>query len=399
MSGSSLSIGTDITPVDLGAETARENGAVIQRRAGAQCRELIARRREEWLAALKMGKGGAVDLHPDLLGPACGEQAVILFSEANEEGGGMRFAALAGQQISLRILARPRVRVRMGGHRLIGSEIVGCASALDRHPFIDRVFELVAGRETECVMLDDLEAGSAMHETVVSRAGLDRRIMLHQPSATQARWWIDFPADASEYWKKFSKKTRETLRSRVRKLGHEVVKFTSVDEVPAFLRLAEEISKTSWQAKRMGLRISDSEDSRAYWGKVAGIGAFRSYVLRQGERPIAFMVGRQWEGRFYYEEAGYDLEFAKQSPGTVLQIRVIEDLIEHDTPQVLDFSFGDGEHKRMFGNRQTSSAAVLVLRRSWRNSALAGLHRASAGAVARFRSWGVYKYLRRAHRG
>jgi len=398
MSGLPVSVGTEVKEGDGGAEASRGKSAVIRRYAGAECLELVANCREEWMKALRGGAGGMVDLHADLLDSALGERAVVLFGEGDDEGEGARFAALAGQAIFLRMLAKPRVRVRLAGHRLIGSEIVGCATARDRLPFIEGMFDLVAGRETECVMVEDLEVGSGMQEALVSRAGSDRRVMLHQPGASQTRWWIDFGGDPGRYWEKFSKKTRETLRSKVRKLGHEVVKFTSVDEAPEFLKLAEEISRTSWQSKRMGLRISDSAESREYWRKVAGIGAFRSYVLRQGGRPIAFMVGRQWEGRFYYEEAGYDLGLAKQSPGTVLQVRVIEDLIEHDTPRLFDFSFGDGEHKRFFGNRQTSSAAVLVLRRSWRNLAISGLQRASASAVASLRSSRLYKRLRRAQR-
>ncbi len=250
MSGLPVSVGTEVKEGDRGAEPTREKSAAIRRYAGAECLELIANCREEWMKALRRGAGGAVDLHADLLDSAWGERAVVLFSEADDEGEGARFAALAGQPIILRMLAKPRVRVRLSGHRLIGSEIVGCATARERRPFIEGMFDLVAGRETECVMVDDLEVGSAMQEALASQAGSDRRIMLHQPAASQARWWIEFGGDPGRYWEKFSKKTRETLRSKVRKLGHELVKFTSVDEALEFLKLAEEICARAGRASR-----------------------------------------------------------------------------------------------------------------------------------------------------
>jgi hypothetical protein len=392
-----MSIGTALETSVSADEMMRGEGASIQRFSGVPCGELIRNRRDGWLRALKSAAGGSVDLHPDLLAQTCGD-ALLVLSSAGADGGEMKYAALAGQRIRMRVLIKPDLRLGLAGHRVIGNEIIGCTTPQDRGPFVEAMFDLVDRRESDCIMLDDLEIGSAMYQAVVSAAASDRRIMLHQPSGSQARWWIDFDADPAEYWKKFSKKTRETFRNKARKLEHTLLKFTSADDVAGFLKLAREVSQTSWQTKRMGLRISDTPETQQYWRTVAEIGAFRSYVLQQGERPIAFMVGRQWEGKFYYEEAGYDLEFSKQSPGTVLQIRVMEDLIEHDTPRVFDFSFGDGEHKRMFGNRKTDNAAFLLLRRSWRNSAVVGLQRAAAGVAGRLRSSRLYRHLRQSQR-
>ena len=53
-----------------------------------------------------------------------------------------------------------------------------------------------------------------------------------------------------------------------------------------------------------------------------------------------------------------------------LRLRMIEDMIARDTPWLMDFGFGDGEYKRRFCTRQTLSAGVLLLPRTWRAESL-----------------------------
>lgn len=405
MSDSSLSVESITEPVISEPEDNRQDrapGRPVLRFEGPECFAQIHDHREQWLQSLRATPSATLDLHPDLLAPLCTEAnsgMLVLSSESGDADPKMQFAALAAQQIRMRILTRPNLCIRFRGHRLIGNEIAGCAAAKDRTPFVQAIFDLLSRRQSECIMLDDLELASSMHDAILSAARLDRRVTVHQPSGAQARWWIDFPPDPAGYWKKFSKKTREGFRAKVRKLDHEFLKFTAHDQVPAFLQMAHEISKTSWQTKRMGLRIANTPESERFWKILARIGAFRSYVLRHAGRPIAFMVGRQWNGRFYYEEAGYDVEFSRQSPGTVLQIRVLEDLISRDTPRLFDFSFGDGDHKRLFGNRQTNNAAILVLPRTWKNSAGVAIQRAATGIMGSLRSSRLYKHFRRSHHG
>lgn len=105
---------------------------------------------------------------------------------------------------------------------------------------------------------------------------------------------------------------------------------------------------------------------------MASIGALRSYVLEHAGRPVAFVLGTQCGGRYRYEEAAYFQDLAAASPGTVLLFRIIEDLIERDTP-AQDFGAGDADYKRLFSTRAARSASVLLVRTSASTTAWLGL--------------------------
>src|SRR5207253_9536540 len=101
--------------------------------------------------------------------------------------------------------------------------------------------------------------------------------------------------------------------------------------VGVFLEKAHEISKHSWQTKRLGIRINSTLEQRNFLEFLASQGALRSYVLEQNGRPLAFELGVQWQGCFVLEETGYDSSYSSYSPGTVLLFRILQDLIARDT--------------------------------------------------------------------
>lgn len=180
------------------------------------------------------------------------------------------------------------------------------------------------------------------------------------------------------------------------------MRFTTKNDVARFLQQADHVSERSWQAKRLGSRVADSPEARRSLERLAQLGAFRSYILEQRGRPIAFALCRQWNGKFDYQEIGYDVEFAEYSPGTILLYRLLEDLIAHDSPRLFDFDSGDAEYKRMFGNRQTMSGPIMLTRRAWKYALIFGLSRSSSRTGSRLRSWAgrskPYKLLRRLYR-
>src|SRR5205823_2400496 len=147
----------------------------------------------------------------------------------------------------------------------------------------------------------------------------------------------------------------KNLKRKVTKLDHTIQVVNRADQVAGFLNDAHCISQESWQSKRLGLRIKNSPQEKALYEALAELGALRAYLLHHAGKPIAFSLGIQWNGGYLWDEVGHIAAFSEQSPGTVLFMRMLEDLIARDTPRIFDFGYGDGEHKRLFGTRQTQS--------------------------------------------
>ena len=165
----------------------------------------------------------------------------------------------------------------------------------------------------------------------------------------------------------------EYLARKSNKIEGTVIRFTEKREVPTFLEKSHHVSLRSWQNRRLGLRIKNSPEERAFFEFAASCGALRSYILERECRPCAFMLGIQWKGRFTHLDSGYDEADAKCGPGIVLLFRALEDFIAHDTPRSVDFGPGDYDYKQLFGDRHTYSGRVLVVRRSWGPMVASGL--------------------------
>ncbi len=85
---------------------------------------------------------------------------------------------------------------------------------------------------------------------------------------------------------------------------------------------------------------------------LANNGQLRSYIVYIEGRPCAFMGGQLRDGLYLWETSGFDPQYEKSSPGTVLLAWAIRDLIENTNCEVLDFGAGgdDRDYKSRFGN-------------------------------------------------
>jgi CelD/BcsL family acetyltransferase involved in cellulose biosynthesis len=327
---------------------------------------------QSWRECLEHTPGGSIYVDPDLvLGlplPEGGTPAVYARWRPGA-GGADRLACLAAlvrKTVRLQPIPGLPWRVALRSQRLVGNQLLGEEQEASAPAFVGELVRWLAegGPDTACVLFEDLEFDAPLWKALAN-AGRDRRVLVFYPDAPQPHHWIDFPDRPADYWEQFSPKTRANLRRRARKGRPVLTRVCRPDAVAAFLKQAQEISRRSWQAKRLGVRIHNSPEERQFFESLAARGALRSYLLEQEGRPAAFLVGLQWQGDFLFEETGYDLELAGVSPGTVLFVRLLEDLVAHDPPRRFDFGSGDGDHKRLFANRQTLSGPVLLVGRRW----------------------------------
>jgi hypothetical protein len=327
---------------------------------------------QAWRECLEQTPDGSVYLDPDLVlalpPPEGGTPSVYARWRRDTAGAGRLecLAALVRKTVRLQPIPGLPWRVVLHGQRLLGNQLLGDQGEASAQAFVRELIRWLSegGPDAACVLFEDLEVDGPLWQALAN-AGRDRRVLVVYPGVPQPHHWIEFPDPPAAYWQQMSPKTRANLRRRARKGRPVLTRVCRPDAVAAFLEQAHEISRRSWQAKRLGVRIHNSPEERHFFEALAARGALRSYLLEQEGRPAAFLVGVQWKDTFVFEETGYDLGLAGVSPGTVLFVRLLEDLVAQDPPRRFDFGSGDGEHKRLFANRQTLSGPVLLVRRRW----------------------------------
>jgi len=199
------------------------------------------------------------------------------------------------------------------------------------------------------------------------------------------RSFIDLKTTFDDYLGKFSGKTRSTLKRKVRKFaehsGGELDwrEYGTAAEMEEFHRLARELSQRTYQEKLLDAGLPDTEEFRAEMKARADRGEARGYLLFHEGTAVAYLYCPAAAGIFLYQFLGFDPEYAKWSPGTVLQYVVLERLFAEGSHRMFDFTEGQGEHKRFFSTGDVACADVWFLKPTLRNRFLLRLHRAVDG--------------------
>jgi CelD/BcsL family acetyltransferase involved in cellulose biosynthesis len=239
------------------------------------------------------------------------------------------------------------------------------AEACYRH-----VFEtLWQNRSKFCViLLEDLRVAAPLWnycaETRFQRFAASSRVdNLHQTR---------LPATHAEFLTQLNPRTRQRLRRQARKLRDEkqarLEKFVSPDHVQRFLSQMDEIYRDTWQAQSAGYCRRNTESHCRFLARIAERGWLRSYTLVVDQQAVAYLLGYQHRGIYYYYEIGYRQQWADYSPGAVLTYLFLEELFEENPPQLVDYLVGDQPYKRSLSNLQLRAASIyLAPANHWRH--------------------------------
>lgn len=325
----------------------------------------------DWRAAFDYDSQASPLQHPDfVLTELATDRAgsrldPVLIRESTDNGPGT-FGALVPKSIRTSRAGGIGPGWRLQGLRLAGSRFLGKDLTWQQQY---RMLQSATGHATavgaDFLLIEDLEETSPLFQ-----AGQDRASHGCQVFAThefQPRRYIDFPPTEAEYWRTFSSRSLSKFRRNLKKFGQtRLERVTEIEQLPDFLRAANEISRQSWQSRQFGLRVRNDDAELRQLSALAQHGLLRSYLWWIEGKPAAFAVCNQNAGCFRYEEIAYCAEFGQFSPGRTMLQQIVEDLLRHRSPATLDFGGGDAEYKQQFANRASRSGTIWLVPPGWR---------------------------------
>jgi hypothetical protein len=256
------------------------------------------------------------------------------------------------------------------GYRLAGNRLIGSSDPRVQSSLLKEISNHLATTKADFLLVEDLETTDPLFELVSDGS---HNLHAFHPVPVQARHMIDLPETHDEYWAKFNSKTRGKIKRKTKQLSHcRVERISKPFQIPDFLIAAQQISRQTWQNDLLGLRIQNDEFELQLFTFLATQDALRAYLLWDGDTPVSFVIGYQFNGVFHYEEVGYNREYAQKSPGQYLVVSMLADMYEHERPDVFDFGGGHADYKRMFGTRVSESGNVWLLRPGLRSKMIMG---------------------------
>lgn len=329
-----------------------------------------------WLQRFQQDPDSRITQHPDYVineianTPAVQERPALMV-EHHGQGDSQTMAILLPKDIRPTIAAGLGPAGTLHGYRLAGNRLLGDQNVASQRLLLSGIADRLRSLRAGFLLIEDLDDATSLWAALQAEPRNKLRALI--PGGFQERLRIRLPAEASQYWSKFSSKTRYKFRRRQKRIGEtRLVRVTRVDQSVEFLQYAQEVSLNSWQTQRFGLRVKNDDSQTQLLTTLALHGALRCYLLFHRETPLAFVMGHQFHGCYDYEEVGYDRRYAEHSPGQVLLLKVLEDLFEHDQPEWLDFGGGDADYKRLFANHTARSGNVWLMPTGCRSLATIG---------------------------
>ena len=139
-----------------------------------------------------------------------------------------------------------------------------------------------------------------------------------------------------------------------------IIKFPFFEnDIEKILSQIEFISEKSWQT-RIGEKSFSRKEITDNFGKFIRNENFRCYIFEINDTPVAFLYGTIFKNTLYLDNTGFDPEFSKISPGTILYLESIEDCFEDTEVEYLDVGFGNDQGKKRYFDIRDEVVSLFV---------------------------------------
>jgi len=138
-----------------------------------------------------------------------------------------------------------------------------------------------------------------------------------------------------------------------------MVTFSRQEEAAEGLRIAAEISAKTYQ-RAFGRGLVNDSSTRAIFEAAAKKDWLRIYILFVAGEPCAFLYLLKYGRICFAEETAYSPKWKDWNIGSIIHLKVVEQICADPMVDTLDFGFGDVQHKRLGDFRQWTEAPVFI---------------------------------------
>lgn len=261
-------------------------------------------------------------------------------------------------QVGYKVLLRPRVRMI----RIVYGNLLGESSAEVHEALLEHLQNSLKAGEADLIVFDYLDVDSALFGAIQKGVKPWRRDGF---SASNLHWRIGLPGTFDDYLRTLSKPSRKSLRRSVRRgeqaFGDQlsVCRLTRLDQLEGMLNDMEEVARKTYQ-RSLGVGFKNDRETRETKQLALQQGRLSSYMAYVGGAPVAFDNGTRYGDTLYFDDGGYDPEYASHGFGTLLLLKQIEAACQDPSIRRIDFGFGDSSYKATFSNERWHEQSIHI---------------------------------------
>lgn len=239
----------------------------------------------------------------------------------------------------------------------------------------------IAGDLPALPPLGDGEDGYSMVSLPVPRMASARRqaggLIVHLRQA-YTRYFVDLSIGYDAWLASLSGNTRSGLKRKQRRLADasggvpDIRTYRTPGEMADFHAAARTVSERTYQEKLLDAGLPTDTAFMDEMRDLAKADRVRGWLLFLDGRPIAYLYCPAEGNTLIYDRLGHDRAYNDLSPGVVLLAAALKDAMTEARFSRMDFTAGEGQHKRTFATDGVPCVDLLLLRPTLANRLVLG---------------------------
>ena len=225
--------------------------------------------------------------------------------------------------------------------------------------FVNNIIKFLQFNNVDLVSFDHIPVDSYIYQLAIKKPNLLSRDFIRRK---ECHWSMTLPDTMDDFYNTRTKKSRHNLRNFINRVNNNFNvtyrSFTDESNIDILLNDAEEVAKHTYQrGLGVGFDRSNENDNRIIF--MAKSGWLRAYVLYLNDIPCSFAMGSLYKQTLYFNFIGYNPEYNKYELGTIVFLKMVENLIVEKVKKI-DFGFGDAYYKQRFGNKNEIESSICI---------------------------------------
>jgi len=230
-----------------------------------------------------------------------------------------------------------------------------------------------------------------LHDYLRSSVRIRERYFLQEVPGQDRVHTIPLPPSFQQFLARYSAKKRYNLRRQLRLLRARTARrltmsrFDSIRDVQDFVTQHAKLRQAYGKIADAAVFVEGCP-FEVHHRRLASNGLLRSYVLLDGEHPVASILGFQFRDTLLIGETVYDPAYAEFSPGCTLLHMVIEDLINHGRMKLINLGYSARESFHASTNVALDYVSYWLIPKTWRSRMFLTSYTASRRVIASLKS-------------
>jgi glycosyltransferase involved in cell wall biosynthesis len=260
-------------------------------------------------------------------------------------------------KVGYKSIFKPRARVLT----IVGGGFMGDVSTASSETFVRELLRVLRRGEADAACFENVKLDSALY-TVLRTVPpfIFRDHLLEHVRYSSMR----LPRTIASLYEKMSPKHSKWIRRLPRVLERDhpgqlrFRVFEKPEEAEMLCEDADKIARRTYQ-RALGVGFVDNEMNRRRLKLEAEKGWLHAEVLYIDEEPCAFWITSLYGRTVYLAFTGYDPKYRKYEPGTILFVRMIQNLINNNV-DIMNFGAGEAFYKERFSDESWEEATMFI---------------------------------------